>query len=96
MRYYPKGTLRDVLCHRDLHELELMVIFEAIIDGLIFMQQKQIVHRDLKPENILVTADYESVLSDLGAAVDVSDSPDKLKTVIGTFYYQPPEVFKHS
>lgn len=83
-----------------LSEETIQYIFKGIVKGLKSLHDLNIAHRDLKPENIMITRKAEVKLIDFGLSrkfKTVNDSSQKLEKsyeILGTIYYQAPEMLK--
>lgn len=67
-----------------------------LCDALDICSQYQIIHRDIKPENIFLTARGEFKLGDFGIARTVDTANRSIMgTVIGTYSYMAPEVYRN-
>lgn len=58
-------------------------ILKQIINGLVYLHQKQYIHFDLKPENILLTENNQVKIADFGYSRSV------LTSVYKSHYYEP-------
>ncbi|MBN3270541.1 RIPK1 kinase, partial [Polyodon spathula] len=104
MEYIPKGNLLMLLKNVSVPiSIKGRIILE-IIEGMVYLNQKNIVHKDLKPENILIDKDVHVKIADLGLATcqawskltkeesrRQSRSHRKTQTNAGTLYYMAPE-----
>ncbi|MBI4863231.1 MAG: protein kinase [Candidatus Riflebacteria bacterium] len=67
-------------------------IFEPLAEAVGHSHEKSIIHRDLKPQNVVISEDGVVKLLDFGIA---QADDDIVKTVtgsiLGTFFYAPPE-----
>lgn len=67
-----------------------------LCDALDICSQYQIIHRDIKPENIFLTAKGEFKLGDFGIARTVDTANRTIMgTVIGTYGYMAPEIYRN-
>jgi serine/threonine protein kinase len=70
-----------------------------LFDALAFMHEKSVSHRDLKPCNIYLFKNKRKndqislKLGDFGQSKVKSHSD--MKTHVGTYYYQSPEIMNH-
>ncbi len=70
-----------------------------LFDALVFMHSKGVSHRDLKPSNIYLFRNkrkndkFSLKLGDFGHSKVKSHSD--MKTHVGTYYYQSPEIMKY-
>ena len=66
--------------------------------GLEHAQRKGLIHRDVNPYNILVTRDGQAKLTDLGLAIDLSETDRVTRdgATVGTFDYISPEQARQS
>ncbi|XP_062590169.1 interferon-induced, double-stranded RNA-activated protein kinase-like [Saccostrea cucullata] len=77
-----------------------------ILNGVLFIHEKNLIHRDLKPANILIGKDGRAKICDFGFARirnrslegDIPDSERNARpsSDIGSIYYMAPEVKKES
>lgn len=74
-------------------ESQIKEIIKQILDGMLYLQNKNILHRDIKPANILVTSDNVIKIIDFGFSSDLKDN-DMYSTICGTPMYMSPELLK--
>ncbi|XP_069047014.1 receptor-interacting serine/threonine-protein kinase 1 isoform X2 [Lepisosteus oculatus] len=68
MEYVPKGNLLSMLNNVSVPiSVQGRIILE-IIEGMVYLTNKNVVHKDLKPENILLDDDFHIKIADLGLA----------------------------
>ncbi|QGA16780.1 hypothetical protein EYB26_004450 [Talaromyces marneffei] len=78
-------------------DFEAASVTRQILIAVDYLHDNNIVHRDLKPENILMTShgvQRRVVLADFGCARIVSPGIKRMSTVVGTWDYTAPEVYK--
>lgn len=90
---------RSMTPTRRLEQLQtqLQDVAIGIARGLDYLHQHNIVHRDIKPGNIGMASDGTIKIFDFGLARTISDPQQglpKLRDIIGTTRYMPPEVAK--
>ena len=73
-------------------EEELINIFKQLINGLLFLKNKNIGHRDIKPQNILIFPKNIFKLADLGEAKNIRDL-ESLLTLKGCELYMSPSLY---
>jgi serine/threonine protein kinase len=74
-------------------EAQVKEVVKQIIDGMLYLQNKNILHRDIKPANILFTTENIVKIIDFGFSSDLKDS-DMYSTICGTPMYMSPELLK--
>jgi DNA-binding NarL/FixJ family response regulator/predicted Ser/Thr protein kinase len=96
MEYVSGGSLADLLQQEPQLPIDRVVsIGLELSDALSRAHHLQILHRDIKPGNILLAGDGTPRLTDFGLARIGALSPlTDSKSVLGTFFYLPPEVFE--
>ncbi|CRG87208.1 Protein VMS1 [Talaromyces islandicus] len=83
----------------DIKDFDAASIMQQILIGLDYLHDSNIVHRDLKPENILMTSHGHGrrvVLADFGCAQIIPSEIKRMSSVVGTWDYTAPEVYKNS
>ena len=73
-------------------EKELLIILKQLINGLLFLKNKNIAHRDIKPQNILIFPNNIFKLADLGEAKTIKDL-SSLRTLKGCELYMSPALY---
>lgn len=75
MEFCPGMSLNKYLIKEDLNVDSKLVffIFSNLLEGLIYLHDKNIVHRDLKPSNIFISKGFIK-LGDFGLATLINDS----------------------
>jgi len=96
LKYYPNGDLFDYSYNNTLDEMCVKKIIFNILLPLKYMQNNKLVHLDLKPENLLLGGKnkFQTVLTDLGCVHKFNkiNSLQKLNFIVGTKYYNSPEI----
>lgn len=96
MRYYPGGSLADLLQQGALPWEKAMEILAQICNGVQKLHERGWVHRDLKPSNILFDAEGRAVVSDFGLARALTSTRSSSSAGIGagTPFYRAPELWR--
>ena len=94
---YVRETIRSR--KKPLNVEELRLIAWNVGCGLRDMHAKNIIHRDIKPKNILVVKDVDGKMIDIklcdyGLSRKLEEQHGKASTILGTFDYFAPELFK--
>lgn len=97
MKYYKNGNLKNLI---EKHKKEnskisneiIIKYTKSLIDGLLYIHDKEIMHRDIKPANIFLSNNKNSlIIGDFG----ISHIGDLGKTYAGTPLYASPEVLNN-
>jgi len=95
MEYFPGHKLSDELSDKGLKNprtfKQVFNIYIKILQGLLFIHNKNIVHGDIKPQNILISGD-EIKITDFGTSRFVDDVFVNTTDGAGTWSYMAPEV----
>ncbi|GAB4482291.1 MAG: hypothetical protein Kow00124_31000 [Anaerolineae bacterium] len=91
MRYFPFGSLDDLISSGPLPIPEVLRLAAQIVVTLQYIHSRNVVHRDLKPTNILLDAQRRIYLTDFGLARPLSNTTRAFHTGHGTAPYAPPE-----
>lgn len=92
LRYYPDGTLCDVLRARAPHPLpleEALRILADVASGLTYLHRLGAVHQDVKTQNVYV-AGGRAALGDLGSAYFTAQGG----RASGSPFYMAPEIYQ--
>ncbi|XP_039265397.1 serine/threonine kinase-like domain-containing protein STKLD1 [Styela clava] len=97
MNFYEMGDLAKVIkTKRQKQEpIEEMIIKKwtgQMIEGLVFVHNKQVIHRDLKPSNIFMTKQLNITIGDFGVATVMGDARTRTRTTVGSMNWMAPEV----
>ena len=91
MEYLEGGCLENYLNNkRSLKSNQIKFYAAQVLEGLIYLHDKDVIYRDLKPENILLDKNGEVKLSDFGLAKYGSIGT----SFCGTPEYIAPEIIK--
>lgn len=69
-----------------------MFIRNQLILGLEVIHCNKLIHRDLKPENVMLDKNLSVKTCDFGCTKELDTTSQKASTVIGTPFYESPEV----
>ncbi|XP_033761336.1 serine/threonine-protein kinase 17A-like [Pecten maximus] len=87
----------ECVIEESFSEKDVVCMMVQILEGLVYLHEKNIVHLDLKPQNILLTKPFPHgtiKLCDLGFACLVNTGED-IRDIIGTPDYVAPEVLSY-
>ena len=91
MRYYPSGSLSDLIQFEPLPFDQVLKIGAQITSALEYIHNRDVIHRDLKPSNVLLDHRLHCYLTDFGIARRISQSTLAMHTGQGTPAYSSPE-----
>jgi hypothetical protein len=84
---------RRIIAKKFYKENELIDILNQIIEGLLFLQEKNIAHRDIKPQNILLFPNNVYKIADFGEAKNIKNISQQ-STLRGSELYMSPSLYK--
>ena len=70
----------------------IIIIFRGILNGLIYLNQKNIMHRDISLDNIMITEDNEIKIIDFG--ISKYYIKDIINSIVGKKMFVNPEIYK--
>uniref|UniRef100_A0A914XMP1 Protein kinase domain-containing protein n=1 Tax=Plectus sambesii TaxID=2011161 RepID=A0A914XMP1_9BILA len=95
MEYMAAGSLRRVIDNIGrVAEDKVLEYIEQILEGLVYIHEKNLVHRDIKCDNLLLDGQGNIKLGDFGIAVQSQTYISVAGAFGGTCYFMAPEVMK--
>ena len=88
-----KEIKRRILAKKYYKEFEIVAILKQIIQGFLFLQEKNISHRDVKPQNILLFPNNVYKIADFGEAKSIKNIAQQ-NTLRGSQLYMSPVLYK--
>ncbi|RLN15449.1 hypothetical protein C2845_PM02G01410 [Panicum miliaceum] len=86
-----QGSLSSLYQKYKLRESQVSAYTRQILNGLLYLHERNVVHRDIKCANILVHANGSVKLADFGLAKEMSKI-NMLRSCKGSVYWMAPEV----
>ena len=90
---WSKEIKRRMLAKKYYKEFEIVAILKQIIQGFLFLQEKNISHRDVKPQNILLFPNKVYKIADFGEAKSIKNIAQQ-NTLRGSQLYMSPVLYK--
>ncbi|CAN6316138.1 unnamed protein product [Urochloa humidicola] len=88
-----QGSLSSLYQKYKLRESQVSAYTRQILNGLLYLHERNVVHRDIKCANILVHANGSVKLADFGLAKEFQMSKiNMLRSCKGSVYWMAPEV----
>ena len=97
MEYMENGSIHDLISRNGaLPEKEANRYCRQILEGLVYLHNKNIIHRDIKGANILLDRYMNCKLADFGGSKELQTirSTSGCKSIHGTVYWMSPEVIR--
>ncbi|KAG8062257.1 hypothetical protein GUJ93_ZPchr0003g17339, partial [Zizania palustris] len=86
-----QGPLSSLYQKYKLQDSQVSAYTRQILNGLVYLHERNVVHRDIKCANILVHANGSVKLADFGLAKEMSKI-NMLRSCKGSVYWMAPEV----
>ncbi|KAL6909511.1 hypothetical protein ACP4OV_001792 [Aristida adscensionis] len=86
-----QGSLSSLYHKYKLRDSQVSAYTRQILNGLVYLHERNVVHRDIKCANILVHANGSVKLADFGLAKEMSKI-NMLRSCKGSVYWMAPEV----
>uniref|UniRef100_A0A0E0D5C0 mitogen-activated protein kinase kinase kinase n=1 Tax=Oryza meridionalis TaxID=40149 RepID=A0A0E0D5C0_9ORYZ len=86
-----QGSLSSLYQKYKLRDSQVSAYTRQILNGLVYLHERNVVHRDIKCANILVHANGSVKLADFGLAKEMSKI-NMLRSCKGSVYWMAPEV----
>ncbi|KAF0910169.1 hypothetical protein E2562_001383 [Oryza meyeriana var. granulata] len=86
-----QGSLLSLYQRYKLRDSQVSAYTRQILNGLVYLHERNVVHRDIKCANILVHANGSVKLADFGLAKEMSKI-NMLRSCKGSVYWMAPEV----
>ncbi|CAL1536049.1 unnamed protein product [Lymnaea stagnalis] len=99
MELMPMGSLDNYIYNEsnpDLSETEIFHITKQILEGLLYLHQKDIIHRDVKGGNVLLREKFHIKLADFGVSKILEKISIATTAEIGTARWMAPEQLSKS
>jgi len=102
MEYINGNTLKQHIDSKDnISTIEIVELYNQMLDSLIYIHQKNIIHRDLKPSNFMITAEGGIKLLDFGISKSAEKNNNEYtgtsaNSQMGTPMYMSPEQINDS
>ena len=84
---------RRMLAKKYYKEYEIIDLLRQIIEGFLFLKDKDIAHRDIKPQNILLFPNNVYKIADFGEAKNIKNIA-QASTLRGSELYMSPILYK--
>lgn len=91
LEYCEGKTLKEYILEEDLTEIEIMKIFEEIMEVIEEIHSKDVIHRDIKPSNIIIDKNRNVKIIDFGSAITKEEENGKYVKL--TNGYSPMEMY---
>ena len=91
LEYCEGKTLKEYILEEDLTEIEVMKIFEEIMEVIEEIHSKDVIHRDIKPSNIIIDKNKNVKIIDFGSAIIKEEENGKYVKL--TNGYSPMEMY---
>ena len=75
-----------------IHQNIIIKIFKGLINGLVYLSQKNILHRDISLDNIMIDNNNNIKIIDFGLSRFNQENTEK--TIVGKNFYISPEIYK--
>ena len=75
-----------------IHQNIIIKIFKGLINGLVYLSQKNILHRDISLDNIMIDNNNNIKIIDFGLSRFNQENTEK--TIVGKKFYISPEIYK--
>jgi serine/threonine protein kinase len=102
MEYINGKTIKEYIDSKDnISTIEIVELYNQMLDALIYIHQKNIIHRDLKPSNFMITTEGEIKLLDFGISKSAEKNNNEYtgtsaNAQMGTPMYMSPEQINDS
>lgn len=93
LEYCGLGDLAEFYKNTMVKEVYVKHYAKQILDGILYLHEKNIMHRDIKPHNILLSDIYTIKITDFGFA-KYDTTIDLTSTLCGSPIYMAPEIMQ--